>query len=72
MNGKRLWRRVRGIYSAGGYEVTTKHWWSPRDRKAARLAAKIVEYEAPKIDAEVQRRITNLMIYGRSEIDKDA
>lgn len=60
----RLWRRIRGVYAAGGYDVTVKHWWSRRERRSARLAAKVIEHEAPAIDAEVRRWITNRMLYG--------
>lgn len=60
----RVWRHIRGIYGAGRYEVVAKHWWSRQDRKTARLAARLLEHQAPAIDAEVRRRITDSMLYG--------
>jgi hypothetical protein len=36
---------LRGRYEGGGCVVTSKHWWSPRDRKDAQTAAKILEYQ---------------------------
>lgn len=35
----------RGEYEGGGMVVTARRWWSPYDRRAARLAAKVLEYE---------------------------
>jgi hypothetical protein len=55
---------LRGRYEGGGMVVTVKHWWSPRERRSARLAAKVLAHEEPRIRAEVQRRITHLMLYG--------
>lgn len=66
-----LWRRARGIYEAGGYEVTARHWWSLNERRSARLAAKVLAHEAPKIDAEVRKRTRDAMLYGFSVIGPD-
>jgi len=59
---------LRGRYEGGGYIVTAKHWWSPRARKSARLAALLMEHEAPRIDAAVRERIKNYLLYGEDRL----
>jgi hypothetical protein len=39
---------LHGRYEGGGMIVTAKRWWSPKDRRAARLAAAVLAHEAPK------------------------
>jgi len=34
-----------GRYEGGGYVVTAKHWWSPKERKAAQRAARVLAYQ---------------------------
>jgi hypothetical protein len=58
----RVWRRVRGAYGRS-VTVTARRWWSRGDRRAARTAAALMDYQA----AEVRKRITRLLIYGYSE-----
>lgn len=55
---------VRPVYPAGSYDVVCKRWWSPKDRKAARLAAKLVAHESPNLDAQAREAAINLAIYG--------
>lgn len=39
---------LRGRYEGGGMIVTARRWWSPWDRKSAKLAARVLEYERSK------------------------
>jgi hypothetical protein len=48
---------LRGRYEGGGMVVTAKHWWSPKERKAARLAAKVIAYQVAKTQREVIARL---------------
>lgn len=43
MRGK-LRQLFRPVYGAR-FEVRPKRWWSPRERKTARTAAKLLDYE---------------------------
>lgn len=55
---------LRGRYEGGGMVVTAKHWWSPKERKAARLAAQVLAYKAVEIRKATSTAISNAMIYG--------
>lgn len=55
---------LRGRYEAGGWTVTCKHWWSPKSRKSARMAALICEREGEKIRAKVVAHLNHALIYG--------
>ncbi len=55
----------RGRYHGGG--ATAKHWWSPRARKDAQLAARILEYHWAEVGAEIKRRTVGSLIYGNPE-----
>jgi hypothetical protein len=39
---------LRGRYEGGGMICTARRWWSPQDRKSARLAALVLENEMRK------------------------
>jgi hypothetical protein len=60
---------LRARYEGGGYTVTAKHWWSPKERKSARLAARLMEHQAPEIktrmDAELRERMRRFYLYGK-------
>ncbi len=56
----------RGEYEGGGMVVTAKHWWSPKERKSARLAAKVLEDKAPEFQAKMQERWRRAVLYGES------
>jgi hypothetical protein len=48
---------LRGRYEGGGYVVTAKHWWSPKERKAAQHAARVLAYKAKRArDMEIIER----------------
>lgn len=47
--------------------VTAKHWWSPKERKAARLAAKVLEYERDNI----RKASVDAMLHGTSFVKPD-
>jgi hypothetical protein len=59
---------LRGRYGAGDYVVTAKHWWSPRERRSARLAAKVLAYESSKIRGEVRDRMMRGILYGENYV----
>jgi hypothetical protein len=62
---KRWWSQlVRPVYPAGTYEVIPKKWWSPKDRRASKLAAKVVAHMAPNLDQEAREAAFNLAVYG--------
>lgn len=60
----RLRDRIRGRYYGGGMVVTSKHWWSPKARKSARLAAKLCVHMKPRVDAEMRQRLHRHLFYG--------
>lgn len=57
---------LRGVYptEAGMFTVKAKRWWSPKDRKTARLAAKVTSMYEHEVMAEASKRISRLMFYG--------
>jgi hypothetical protein len=54
----------RGRYEGGGMVVTAKHWWSPKERKAARLAARVLEYKSEHIRKATSGALANALLYG--------
>lgn len=48
------------------FEVRPKHWWSPRQRKAAKIAARVMDYYADRTFAEAKRHPLNEAPYGVS------
>jgi hypothetical protein len=58
---RRLFRPVYGEH----FEVRPKHWWNPKERKAARLAAKVCDYEWEHGGREeVARRFSRALFFG--------
>lgn len=55
----------RGRYEGGGHVFTAKHWWSPTERKAARLAALIAAAEPGGVRAVVERELPLLRFKDR-------
>jgi hypothetical protein len=63
---KRWWWFARGRYDAGVYYVDAVHWWSPEERKAARIAAVILKLKAEEIEREMRAEMSRLLIFGTS------
>lgn len=59
-----LRERFRGTQRGGGMTVTPLHWWSPKDRRRAAIAAKILEHERGKLQEDIQAWVRAHMIYG--------
>jgi uncharacterized protein Yka (UPF0111/DUF47 family) len=55
---------LRGRYGGGPYVVTSRRWWSRKDREAARIAAKVLEHEGDRIRAGVREKLRRALIYG--------
>lgn len=46
------------------YQVSPTRWWSRKDRKSARLSAKVLGYDSPVLHEEAMRVFRNEMLYG--------
>lgn len=65
---------LRGRYEGGGAIVTAERWWSPRARKSARLAARVLEHHMrraqmhPEVRAawDEEARAMNRQRYGHA------
>jgi hypothetical protein len=63
---KRAIRWLRGQYRTehGHYVVTAKRWWSPKERKSARIAARLISLQEEKVALMTRRAALNLALYG--------
>lgn len=60
---KPLRRIFRPVYGER-FEVRPEHWWNPRERKAARLAAKLADHHAASVSKEASRLMVDAALFG--------
>jgi hypothetical protein len=58
-----LRRILRPVYGER-FEVRPKHWWNPRERKTARLAAKLADHHAASVSKEASRLMVDAAVFG--------
>jgi hypothetical protein len=60
-------RTLRSEY----FEIRPKHWWSQKDRKAARLSLKVLESQREEVFKETSKRLARELFFGESYVRKD-
>jgi hypothetical protein len=63
LNLHRLIHLFRPAYGEH-YIVRPKHWWHPRQRKAARIAAAVADHLEPEVRAQTVEHVRRRLIYG--------
>lgn len=63
---KRAWWFARGRYAAGPLFVDARRWWSPADRRDARLSAQITAVVYARHARELEREMTRRLLFGYS------
>lgn len=53
------------------FELRLKRWWSPKDRRAARLSLRVLETDREKILREASKRLAQEIFFGASYIKKE-
>lgn len=60
------WKRRRDIWGKFYVVRIDGAWWRPRNRKAAKLAAKLADYHAPALADIANRALRDEMLYGHA------
>lgn len=51
--------------ASGKIEVVARRWWHPADRRATRLAARMLSHLEPQIEADTARLVAQEVMYGQ-------
>lgn len=66
---RRLWRLWKDRRLVRGKFFTIKitgHWWSPTDRRAAKIAVLLCDFAAEETQEETHRQIRDHLMFGES------